>query len=65
MNRKDFEIIGRAVKSAWPGAYPDYGNAARNHIAAHMATAIEAADGCSGFDREKFLKACGVSNVTL
>lgn len=57
MNRKDFETIGRAIKKLARPAHDV------QTIANTLADAIAAADGCSGFDRGKFLKLCGVTHV--
>lgn len=53
MNRKDFEIITKVVK-----AFPLIG---KERLAVSFADALEKADGCSGFDRYKFLQRCGVA----
>lgn len=57
MNRRDYEIVTRAVKSM----NGDITQFAVRRVAFHLANAFEKADGCAGFDRAKFLKACGVA----
>lgn len=59
MNRKDFDIIARAVKNM----QGDITMFACRRAAIHLCREIKAAEGCSGFDHVKFLKACGVADV--
>ena len=60
MNRRDFELVAQVVRRMHDdaGLRPIVGS-----IAQRFATAIQEADGCSGFDRTKFLKQCGVRDV--
>jgi len=57
MNRKDFEIVCGVVR-----AFPLIG---KERLAVMFADAFDKAEGCSGFDKAKFLKLCGVTNATL
>lgn len=54
MNRKDYDTITGALKRLARPAHDV------PTIANTLADAIAKADGCSGFDRAKFLKRCGV-----
>lgn len=54
MNRRDFELVARTVK-----AFPLIG---KERLAIMFADAIQSSDGCSGFDRAKFLKGCGLNH---
>lgn len=61
MNRKDFDLLARAVKylplhCVLDGQLHHY----RGSVAATLAAAIEEADGCAGFNRDLFLQRCGV-----
>lgn len=58
MNRKDLEFISRHIKVL---GLPDRAltREERAHLANHFALALDAHT--SGFDRERFLKACGVA----
>lgn len=56
MTRRDFEVIARAVKDAHD-PWADTNNT-RPIFAAAMADALAATN--SGFNRERFLQACGV-----
>lgn len=56
MNRRDFEIVIRAINSVAGDLLEDR----RRRLVHAFAREIEAADGCSGFNREKFLERCGV-----
>jgi hypothetical protein len=54
MNRKDFDLVARIIKTS--DNQPDR----RRNMALDFAMGFDKAEGCSGFDRERFLKACGV-----
>jgi hypothetical protein len=55
LNRKDFELVAKVVK-----AFPLVG---KERLAKSFADMFAAGDGCSGFDRAKFLQRCGVPDV--
>ena len=55
MNRKDFELVAKVVR-----AFPLIG---KERLARSFADVLEKADGCSGFDRAKFLARCGMPDV--
>jgi len=55
MNRKDFELVARAVKSM-----RFLEPLQRANVAHAIASDIERAENCSGFDPVKFLSQCGV-----
>lgn len=64
MNRRDFELLCRVFKEAQPP------QGQREDGEAHFqwkktvqkaADAFSEAEGCAGFDRVRFLKACGVA----
>ena len=57
MNRKDFDTLVKIVKAAEP-AIISLG--ARSRLASIVADYVEQ-DGNSSFNREKFLKRCGVN----
>lgn len=58
MSRKDFELLARVIKDARSSADsgPEIGQT--DHIAERIATALVGHS--STFDKERFLKACGV-----
>lgn len=71
MTRKDFELIARAVRHARPTVSPadhrsgsrgwavvSAGHMTANHVALFLADELAATN--PRFDRERFLKACGV-----
>lgn len=60
MNRKDFDLLAGVVKTLYPNARNATANEVRGYVAMRLANAIERADQCAGFDREKFLERCGV-----
>jgi len=57
MTRKDYELIAKAIRCA--SAAPGY--AARNSFAAFAIADALASDN-PRFDRERFLKACGIQS---
>lgn len=57
MNRKDFELVARAVKRL---AGDRNGGQSKETVAEALASAFSANTGCAGFDRTKFLSQCGV-----
>ena len=52
MTRKDFELIARTIKTLGPEV--------RELTAKEFADALEKHSGNANFDKERFLKACGV-----
>lgn len=58
MSRKDFELLARVIKDARSSAdsSPEIGQT--DHIAERIATALVGHS--STFDKDRFLKACGV-----
>lgn len=64
MNRRDFDAIAKAARAQLQGVGEVFCRDAEPAavLAGFLADAIAGADGCSGFDKAKFLKACGVIN---
>jgi hypothetical protein len=56
MTKKDFELIAAVCRTR---LYGDLTKAQRDTVAAHFADALERTN--PRFDRERFLKACGVA----
>lgn len=59
MNRKDFELVARGLRAARPPACDGFERTGWAEMVEVLADTIGKADGCHGFDRVKFLKACG------
>lgn len=58
MNRKDMDILARAVKRGWPDTVTGtQGREARAWVAKTLANGLEKE--IAGFDRLKFLERCG------
>lgn len=64
MNRRDFDALAKATKAELKGVGEAFQSSADPHatLAGFIASVVSGADGCTGFDRAKFLKQCGVPN---
>lgn len=62
MNRKDFEYLARETRKLLNAEGDSFAVPPRKAVALFLADTIVGAEGCSGFDRAKFLKACGVAS---
>lgn len=58
MNRKDFDLIARAIRREYAAEERE-----RTRAALAFAAALKNADACHGFDRTQFLRACAVDDV--
>lgn len=60
MNRKDLDLLARAVKAGWPP--DDIGGTAGRLVAANC-LALTLSKECAGFDLAKFKQRCGVKDA--
>lgn len=61
MNRRDFDLLARGLKLSRPRPGAPDETMIWAQTATTVADTLAAAKDCGGFDRARFLKACGVT----
>lgn len=56
MNRRDYKLVAQAIKDMTGDVTPFV----IQRVTAHFIQVFDKAEGCAGFDKVRFAKACGI-----